>query len=200
MAKYRHDLPQLNGGTFLSDGGMETTLIFHDGVELPHFASFVADGNRRGPRDAGRILRELSRHRAQAGRRLRARQRRPGAPIRTGRAKLGYGAAALKAVNAGSIAFLRGAREVGKPGDAIVSSAVRSARAATATRPASMDADEAEDYHAPQIEAFAEAGADMITAFTLNTVNEAIGIARAARRPSACRAPFRSRWRPTVGL
>ena len=41
MAKYRHDLPQRRGGTFLTDGGMETTLIFHHGLELPHFAAFV---------------------------------------------------------------------------------------------------------------------------------------------------------------
>ena len=41
MARYRHGLPQLDGGIFLSDGGMETTFIFHDGMELPHFASCV---------------------------------------------------------------------------------------------------------------------------------------------------------------
>ena len=41
MAKYRHDLPQRHGGIFLTDGGMETTLIFHEGIELPHFAAFV---------------------------------------------------------------------------------------------------------------------------------------------------------------
>ena len=41
MAKYRHDLPQRRGGIFLTDGGMETTLIFHEGIELPHFAAFV---------------------------------------------------------------------------------------------------------------------------------------------------------------
>ena len=40
MAKYRHRLPQLEGGLFLTDGGLETTLIFHKGVELPHFAAF----------------------------------------------------------------------------------------------------------------------------------------------------------------
>ncbi len=34
-------LPQLDGGLFLSDGGLETTLVFLDGVELPHFAAFV---------------------------------------------------------------------------------------------------------------------------------------------------------------
>ena len=40
VAKYRERLPQLGRHTFLSDGGMETTLIFHEGMELPCFASF----------------------------------------------------------------------------------------------------------------------------------------------------------------
>src|SRR4029079_5073188 len=34
-------LPQLSGGTFLSDGGLETSLVFLDKIELPHFAAFV---------------------------------------------------------------------------------------------------------------------------------------------------------------
>ena len=50
MPKYRNALPQLDGGTFLSDGGMETTLIFHDGLELPHFASFVLLDSEAGRR------------------------------------------------------------------------------------------------------------------------------------------------------
>jgi homocysteine S-methyltransferase len=37
----RRPLTQLDGGTFITDGGMETTLIFRDGLELPDFASFV---------------------------------------------------------------------------------------------------------------------------------------------------------------
>ena len=41
MARYRHGLPLTKGGRFLTDGGMETTLIFLEGQELPHFASFV---------------------------------------------------------------------------------------------------------------------------------------------------------------
>ena len=40
MSKYRTDLPQLGDRPFLTDGGLETTLIFHDGIELPHFAAF----------------------------------------------------------------------------------------------------------------------------------------------------------------
>ena len=37
---YRERLPQLDGGVFLTDGGIETTLIFHDGLDLPHFAAY----------------------------------------------------------------------------------------------------------------------------------------------------------------
>lgn len=41
-------LPQLSGGTFLCDGGLETTLMFHQGVDLPHFAAFVLLDDEQG--------------------------------------------------------------------------------------------------------------------------------------------------------
>jgi hypothetical protein len=40
MTKYRDSLPQLSNAFFLTDGGIETTLIFHEGLDLPHFAAF----------------------------------------------------------------------------------------------------------------------------------------------------------------
>ncbi|MCC7142341.1 MAG: hypothetical protein IT349_09600 [Candidatus Eisenbacteria bacterium] len=40
MAKHRASLPQLTGEFFLTDGGIETTLIFLEGQDLPHFAAF----------------------------------------------------------------------------------------------------------------------------------------------------------------
>ena len=48
MSKYRRQLPQLSGRPFLTDGGLETTLIFHDGIDLPHFASFDLFKTERG--------------------------------------------------------------------------------------------------------------------------------------------------------
>jgi S-methylmethionine-dependent homocysteine/selenocysteine methylase len=45
---------------------------------------------------------------------------------------------------------------------------------------AQMPAEAAQAYHAPQIEAFREAGADLVSAVTMNYAEEAIGIARAA--------------------
>jgi S-methylmethionine-dependent homocysteine/selenocysteine methylase len=40
ISKYRNNLPQLTERLFLTDGGLETTLIFHEGVTLPYFGAF----------------------------------------------------------------------------------------------------------------------------------------------------------------
>ena len=37
---YRDALPQLDGSVFLMDGGLETTLVFLEGLDLPCFAAF----------------------------------------------------------------------------------------------------------------------------------------------------------------
>ena len=58
------------------------------------------------------------------------------------------------------------------------------------------DPAEAADYHAPQVEAFAAAGADLVAAYTLTGPEEAVGVVRAARAagvPVAVPSP----WRPT---
>src|SRR5918999_570079 len=48
MTRYRDRLPQLDGDVFLTDGGIETTLIFHRGLELPAFAAFVLLRDEQG--------------------------------------------------------------------------------------------------------------------------------------------------------
>ena len=48
MTKYRSHLPQLDGALFLTDGGIETTLIFHEGLDLPYFAAFHLLAETRG--------------------------------------------------------------------------------------------------------------------------------------------------------
>jgi len=179
MAKYRHDLPQRHGGIFLTDGGMETTLIFHEGIDLPHFASFVlldsADGRDKLKRYYEAYLEVARSHRV--GFVLDSPTWRANPDWAE---KLGYDAAALKAINIRSIALLDELRaEWEWPNAPCVISGAIGPRG-DGYKAGNMDADEAEAYHQTQIAAFAEGGADMVTAFTLTSINEAIGVARAA--------------------
>ncbi|MBY3042451.1 homocysteine S-methyltransferase family protein [Rhizobium leguminosarum] len=180
MAKYRNCLPQLKGGTFITDGGMETTMIFQEGIELPHFAAFILlaseDGRQRMRNYYRRYLDVARRH--GTGFVL---------DTATWRAnpdwgqKLGYTSEALKAVNEEAIDLLVGLRSAyERPEQPIVISGAIGPRG-DGYKAGFMDAAEAEDYHAFQIGAFAGTEADMVSAFTLTNIDEAIGVARAAQ-------------------
>lgn len=58
---YRDHLPQLDGGVFLTDGGLETTLIFHEGVDLSAFAAFDLLKDDEGSTTLRRYLSRWSR-------------------------------------------------------------------------------------------------------------------------------------------
>ncbi|CAN7659237.1 homocysteine S-methyltransferase family protein [Bradyrhizobium sp. LjRoot220] len=180
MTKYRYDLPQRRGGIFLTDGGMETTLIFHEGIELPHFAAFVLLDRPEGPDSLKRYYQAYM---------AVARDHGVGFVLDspTWRANpdwgalLGYDAAALRAINIRAIKLLAELRaDWEKPTTPCVVSGAIGPRG-DGYKAGNMDAAEAEIYHGAQIAAFVEGGADMVTAYTLTNINEAIGIARAAR-------------------
>jgi len=180
VAKYRHDLPLLRGGMFLSDGGMETTLIFHEGLELPHFASFVllssSEGRRRLLGYYTRYLDIARRH--STGFVLDTATWRANADWGE---KLGYDAAALAQINKDAVYLLTDLRaEYERPQAPIVISGAIGPRG-DGYKAGRMTADEAEDYHAAQVSAFAASEADMVAAYTLTNIDEAIGIARAAK-------------------
>ena len=82
-AKYRKSLPQLEGGLFLTDGGIETTLIFHDGLDLPYFAAFDLLREPRGARRWRAITSATSPSRAER------RRLHPGEPDLAGKRRLG---------------------------------------------------------------------------------------------------------------
>jgi S-methylmethionine-dependent homocysteine/selenocysteine methylase len=179
-AKYRRRLPQLDGRLFLSDGGLETTLIFHDGFDLPMFASFVLIESERG-REALRAY--FHRYVAMAARHgtgfiLESPTWR--ANPDWGR-KLGYDATRLASANRAAIAMMhdiRGASETAQT--PLVISGNIGPRGDGYDPGALMSPWEAEAYHAWQIGIFRDLGADLVSAFTLTNVNEAIGVARAA--------------------
>jgi S-methylmethionine-dependent homocysteine/selenocysteine methylase len=182
MTKYRIHLPQLDGRLFLTDGGIETTLIFHDGFELPHFAAFHLLREARGRA----ALRDYYARYAAIARRegvgfiLESPTWRASADWGE---RLGYTDAALAAANSGSIALMEDLRrQFETPRSPMVVSGCVGPRGDGYDPGSVMSPTEAEDYHGRQVRSFDEAGADMVTAITMTNANEAIGIARAARK------------------
>lgn len=174
-------LPQLGDELFLTDGGLETTLIFHEGVELPHFAAFHLLKDEEG-RD---ILRRYFRRyvdlalACDVGAVLESPTWRANPDWAT---KLGYRAAALAEANRRGIELLEEVRaESSRFGQPIVISGNIGPRGDGYRVESRMTAQMARDYHATQVRVFAESAADMVAAFTMNYAEEAIGIALAAR-------------------
>ena len=170
--------PLLADGPFVTDGGLETDLLFHQGFDLPEFAAFPLledsagraaldayyDGYAAIARAAGQgLLFETPTWRANPD----------------WAEKVGYDAVALDRANRDAVDLVRGAQERagldrsllvgihGPRGDGYVAE--------------TADPDEAAEYHAVQARSFAEAGVDLLHAMTLTTTEEGIGMVRAAR-------------------
>jgi S-methylmethionine-dependent homocysteine/selenocysteine methylase len=180
LAQYRHDLPQLKGGTFLSDGGMETALIFNQGIELPCFASFVLLESEAGQRhlvDYYESFLSIARDRG-VGFILDSATWRANPDWG---ARIGYDAAALARVNHAAIDLVAALRRKWQTAATpCVLNGVLGPRG-DGYKAGRMEASEAEDYHAAQVACFAAGEADMVSAITMNTISEAVGIARAAK-------------------
>jgi homocysteine S-methyltransferase len=172
-------LSQLDGRTFITDAGMETVLIYRDGLELPEFASFVLLDDPAG----------IEALRSYYGEYVAIAERHGfGIVLDTPTwranpdwgARLGYSAEGLEDVNRRGVALLEEVREaaangvdvlisgcIGPRGDGYVVGEVMSAKAAQA-------------YHSAQVATFASTNSDLVSALTLNYAAEAVGIARAA--------------------
>jgi len=179
MSTYRQHLPQLRDELFLTDGGLETTLIFHEGVALPSFAAFDLLKDAMG---TAVLHRYFGRYAAIA------RAQGSGLVLETPTwranpdwaATLGYDAIALADANRRSVGLLLEVRNEFGGGPLVISGNL-GPRGDGYQAGARMSAAEAEAYHAPQIRVFAETDADMVAAFTMTYAEEAIGIVRAAK-------------------
>lgn len=178
--KSDHRLPQLRGGLFLTDSGLETTLVFHEKRDLPCFASFPLMTDEDGRNDLRGYYR---RHAAIALR------QGLGFVLNTPTwranpdwgAKLGYSEVALDKINRDAIALMKALRdELAIPRSPMAVSGCVGPRGDGYDPGRVMTSAEAEAYHARQIRAFAEAGADIATGMTITNIPEAVGVTRAA--------------------
>jgi S-methylmethionine-dependent homocysteine/selenocysteine methylase len=181
--RYRDDLPQLSGGLFLTDGGIETTLIFHRGLDLPEFAAFDLLKHPQGTEELRRYYRpyvEL------------AREHGTGFVFEspTWRAnpdwaeRVGYTEEGLEEANRKAIELMQELRVEEDPaaGDRpLVISGCVGPQSDGYSPDVLLSAEEAREYHSTQVGTFADTPADMVTAITMTYAEEATGVALAAR-------------------
>ncbi len=181
MAEYRSNLPQLSGDLFLTDGGIETTMMFHEKLELPQLAAFHLLNDPKG-QDA--LQRYFHKHckiavTHKVGFILEAVTWRASLDWAK---KLGYSREGLDEMLHKAVEFLKPFRnEYENENTKMVISGCIGPRGDGYVPGNQMSVNEVEDYHSMQIETLSKTNADMATVLTLNYVDEAIGVARAAK-------------------
>jgi homocysteine S-methyltransferase len=181
MSKYRNALPQLSNDLFLTDSGLETILIFHDEMDLPDFASFPLLDDAQGLQ----VLKEYyCRHAAIAKR------NRVGIVLETPTwrasadwgARLGFDKGNLDRINRMAVDLLREVQEEFDDGATrVVASGNIGPRGDGYDPGEIMSETDAERYHQAQVNSLTAAKADMIGAFTITNMQEAVGIVRATQ-------------------
>jgi homocysteine S-methyltransferase len=172
------NLPHLGDELFVTDGGMETWLIYTAGFELTQFAAFPLLDDPRGVIALRAYFAPYV---------ALARSNRVGLVLDapTWRASshwgelLGYTANELAAFNRRAVALLEDVRDEAQDVRIVIGGCVGPADDAYSPSE-QISADEAYAYHRPQIETFAGTAADFVNALTLTYSAEAVGIARAA--------------------
>jgi len=180
MARYRDALPQLDGGWFLTDGGIETTLVFHKGIDLPEFASFPLLRDAKGReilRDCLRPYLDLTR-KYDVGIVIETQTWRAS---RDWAKRLAISSADLERLTRTAVEEVVALREEYEDDDRPVVISGQIGPRGDAYHPDRMlGIEEAQRYHAEQVAIFRDTEVDLVTSMTLTHVEEAIGITRAA--------------------
>ncbi len=160
----------------LTDGGIETVLLFKDGFDLPCFASFPLLGDERGRAAIRRYFEPFLDTAQQLG-----------LPFvldtATWRAnpdwgeQLGYDSGALADANRGAVDF---ARELADGRPQVTINGTLGPRGDGYVVGERMTGEQATEYHAWQVGVLSDAGVERITALTLSYPEEAIGVVQAA--------------------
>lgn len=175
----RGQLPQLVHGPYIADGGLETSIIFQQGIDLVDFAAFTLLDSDAGRDALSSYYDPYFALAASIGTGIVVDTPTWRASLDWG-ARQGYAAAAMADVNRRSVGFVADVAGRWPSVDAVINGAI-GPRGDGYVVGNAMSVAEATRYHAMQTDAFAAAGAAMVTGVTMNYVEEAIGIARAAR-------------------
>ena len=172
-------LPQLAGGLFLTDAGLETSLIHDAGLDLPDFTTFGLLDTANGRRVLTRYYERYVDIAALHGR---------GAVLETATWRAspdwitsqGYPAGDVDRLNRLAVDVLKDVR-ARHGGTTVVVSGCVGPRHDGYVADLASDRVAARDYHSAQVQSFVDAGVDLVTATTMTTPQEGLGIVDAAQ-------------------
>ena len=169
-----------DGSLWLTDAGAETALIFHQGVDLPGFATFPLLESETGRAALREYIEPFL---------ALARERNAGFVLGTATwranpdwgAELGYDEAALEAANRRAVEFAVELRAATPAWDRpVLIEGVLGPRGDAYAPSSLMTAAEAERYHSTQLQTLGDSAADVACALTITYADEAVGMVRAA--------------------
>ena len=173
--------PDPAGKLMTTGGGFETWMQYVDGFELRHFCGFELLNDARGLS----CLRDYHRKIVEAAVANGFGVISEGLHYRASRDwgdLTGYSREGLEEINIRGVEFYRDfVREYGSPETPMLIGGAIGPQGDAYNVGRTPDAAEAEDYHSEQILTFRKAGVDHVTAMTFSSVEEAIGLARAAK-------------------
>jgi S-methylmethionine-dependent homocysteine/selenocysteine methylase len=177
-------LPNASNDMFLTDGGLETTLVFLEGFDLPHFTAFDLLKEEKGYT----AIQEYYRRYLNIAKEFKTGSIQESPTWRANpdwMEKIGYPASALKDVNDKAVQLLADLRkEFEDDVPKILISGCVGPRGDGYQPGSTMTDEEAQTYHSAQLAVFSRAAVDLVSAMTMNYVEEAIGITRAANAVS----------------
>ncbi len=182
MATYRQNLPQLDGGLFLTDAGLETDMIFNLGHDLPAFAAHTLLDTEAGTADATAYFERFLRLAGDTGAGFIL-----DVPLwRTQpyfASEIGVSVDELRQATRKTVAFSANLRQRFSSNQCpIILNAQMGPRGDAYAPEEWIEADAAEAYHSEQLNWLKDTEIDMVSALTLTHVEEAIGIVRAAQK------------------
>jgi homocysteine S-methyltransferase len=181
MQLQQRELPQLRGQMFVTDGGIETHMIFNEGEDLPDQSVYLMNMSERGRDKLREYYRAYIPIARKAGQGFLFDTNTWRANPDWGR-RAGYDVKRLREVNIRAVEFCQEMQaEFAAAGVSSIISGVVGPRRDAWQHDHSMTVEEAMNYHQAQVAAFAEAGVDCVSAYTLTNVPEAVGIAKLAQ-------------------
>ena len=181
MNSTRNRLEHVDDRLFMTDGGLETTLIFHEGIELPYFAAFTLLATEQGTERLRNYYRRYAQMAQSHGLGLMLESPTWRASRDWGE-KLGYYRERLAQANRKGVALMHEIRDAYEtPESPMLVSGNIGPRGEGYRVERAMTVRQAFDFHAEQIGTFAQCGVDLVSVFTMNYVEEAVGVALAAR-------------------